>query len=327
VTQFWIVGAVLILAGLLLGIFPIWRNRATGDSPVIAVVLAVLFPALVVGLYFTLSTYKWDAEELAATTPVQVEDMVAALEERLASGEGSVDEWLMLGRSKVTMQDFPAALNAYQQAWDLSGNTSPEAALGVAEAQVYIDKSALAGEAGNLVEWVLSVQPDNPRALWFGGLVSLAKGQQTEAATRWTKLLNYDMPDQLRQVIQQQLAALPTVEGATPAGGVKVEVALSLSESLQEQDLNANTLYVFVRAGQGGPPLAVKRLPASALPTAITLTDADVMMPGASLSGKENLSVTARLSMSGEPIAQAGDLEGSAVWNGEPVQLVIDTTL
>jgi len=327
VTQFWLIAAVLIVVGLALLVLPALKNRDDGGVSKTAIALAVLFPVAVVALYQGVSTQNWNAETETATGLAQppVEEMVAALEARLADSDGSVDDWLMLGRSKVMMQDFPAAQNAYQRAWALSGNSNVEAAIGVAETTIYIDKTSLNGEAGELVEWVLTKQPDNPRALWLGGLVSLAKNRQNEAAERWTKLLNYELPDELRALIQQQLAALPAVQGSLKPAGTAVQVTISIDEAFQQKAATASSLFVFVRSGEGGPPLAVKRLNANALPTTVTLSDANVMMQGATLSGKTNLSVTARLSMSGEPIAQPGDIEGSAQWTGEPVNLVIDT--
>jgi len=332
VTNFWLAGAALIIVALVMILLPLVRQNTSNKFTVVG--LLIVFPALVVLLYQLTTTQDWEAQNDPAMVSGMppVEDMVAALEQRLQTEGGSLDEWLMLGRSLVNLKRFPDALVAYQKAWELSDQSSTEAALGIAETLVYLDKTSLQGEAGQLVEWVLEREPENPRALWFGGLVSLAAGKQAEAASRWTTLLKYDMPPELRSVIQQQLAALPPVEGgdrAAPAdSGVQVSVTVDISDELREKAANAKALYVFVRDSNaaGGPPLAVQRL-APQLPAQLVITDANVMMPGATLSGKTSLSVTARLSMSGDPIAAEGDLSGAAVWQGDGAQtrLIIES--
>jgi len=72
---------------------------------------------------------------------------------------------------------------------------------------------------------------------------------------------------------------------------------------------------VFARGQNGRPPapLAVKRLNASDLPVQITLSDADAMVPQFKLSLFEDIEVTARVSKSGDPIAQAGDMQSLPV--------------
>ena len=69
-------------------------------------------------------------------------------------------------------------------------------------------------------------------------------------------------------------------------------------------------LFVFARAPEGGPPLAVIRESAASIPGAFALSDANAMIPGRSLADFESLMLVARVSNSGQPTAQAGDLFG-----------------
>jgi hypothetical protein len=58
------------------------------------------------------------------------------------------------------------------------------------------------------------------------------------------------------------------------------------------------------------------------------LTDANTMIPGSTLADKPVLSISARLSMSGDPIAASGDLEGTGEWqagNNGVIALTIDS--
>jgi cytochrome c-type biogenesis protein CcmH len=75
-------------------------------------------------------------------------------------------------------------------------------------------------------------------------------------------------------------------------------------------------------------PLAVAKLDPAQLPTAVTLTDAMAMTPAFKLSSVERVFVGARISHSGQPIAQPGDLEGDAgvvaVDSKTPIKISID---
>jgi len=64
------------------------------------------------------------------------------------------------------------------------------------------------------------------------------------------------------------------------------------------------------------------------LPFTMTLTDADAMVQGASMGKADKLKLVARISVSGNPIAAAGDLYGETLASGatgdSPVNIVID---
>ena len=86
-------------------------------------------------------------------------------------------------------------------------------------------------------------------------------------------------------------------------------------------------LFIFARAPEGGPPLAVIRQPATAVPGEFTLSDANSMIQGRSLSNYEELTVVARLSASGQPTEQPGDWFAQTAFRpkeGGSVALVID---
>ena len=90
---------------------------------------------------------------------------------------------------------------------------------------------------------------------------------------------------------------------------------------------------VFVIARQPstpGPPVAVRRLSAGALPMRVTLTDADAMMPGRKLSDLELVEVLARASLGGSPTAGSGDIESATVTarlGPDPIALHMDRRL
>lgn len=118
-------------------------------------------------------------------------------------------------------------------------------------------------------------------------------------------------------------------EPPAPASETRVAVDVSISESLIDRVSGSETVFVFARAVGGPPaPLAVKRLPASALPATVLLSESDSMAEGLTLGTFPNVRVTARLSRSGNVIASTGDLEGQtepfSPTSSDEVAVVID---
>jgi cytochrome c-type biogenesis protein CcmH len=75
-------------------------------------------------------------------------------------------------------------------------------------------------------------------------------------------------------------------------------------------------LFVFARApGGAGPPLAAKRLTSAALGSEVRLSSADSLIPGRSLVAGQKVSITARISFSGQPLPAAGDLYGELTYD------------
>ncbi|HKJ51213.1 MAG TPA: c-type cytochrome biogenesis protein CcmI, partial [Gammaproteobacteria bacterium] len=89
-------------------------------------------------------------------------------------------------------------------------------------------------------------------------------------------------------------------------------------------------VFVYAKAMQGPPmPLAVKRLRLADLPAKLTLGDGDAMIPSMKLSSFDKVIVGARVSQSGNPIAQSGDFytERDSVDSANPpeqISLTID---
>ena len=78
--------------------------------------------------------------------------------------------------------------------------------------------------------------------------------------------------------------------------------------------------------GQGGPPLAVKRLE-SHFPQRVALSPSDSMVPGRVFAAGQSVEVVARIARSGSPVGASGDPFGEVTYRvGQDglVSLVID---
>ena len=82
-----------------------------------------------------------------------------------------------------------------------------------------------------------------------------------------------------------------------------------------------NTVFIYARASQGPPmPLAVSRVSVSDLPTTVTLDDSMAMIPDMRLSAFPSVTIGARISPSGNPLAQSGD------WFAEQNDIPVEET-
>jgi cytochrome c-type biogenesis protein CcmH len=110
-------------------------------------------------------------------------------------------------------------------------------------------------------------------------------------------------------------AATPGASGSS-ASGAAATVNISIAPQLKARLSGEAPLFVFAREPGGqGPPLAAKRLTSAAIGTQIQLSAADSMIPGRVLVAGQRVSITARVSFSGQPLPAAGDLYGELTYD------------
>jgi cytochrome c-type biogenesis protein CcmH len=323
----------LLIAGLLTTLtiaLLVWPLLRAGQhrSPQAAILAAVLIPAAVWLVYPKVSSHDWDtrAERIAdpAAGATALDNAIASLEQKLAENPADEQGWVLLGSSYMAMDRPEDALSAYQRAIELSKGGNLVARLGAAEAAITAKPEALSGPAGQEIEAVLAQDPRNPKALWYGGILALSRGDTTIARSRWEALLDLDPPQEVQQIIAAQLAQLdsglttPQSAEAELTTAIGIDIQVSLSDSLRNRISPSAPLFIFVRdPAQPAPPLAVVRRMASELPLTLRISDADLMLPdGPGLSALKSAALVARVANGGNPVAQPGDLYGEATWSG-----------
>ena len=112
---------------------------------------------------------------------------------------------------------------------------------------------------------------------------------------------------------------LPQSDSGVTAGipqsapGAAAAVELNVAFASGVEALPPARVFVIARAPGGPPmPIAVRVLDPATLPQKLVLTDADAMQPARMLSMFERVEVVARLSRSGNPVRQPGDLESNS---------------
>lgn len=322
-TLFIVLCALMALAGIAVVIVPLWRGSANSSRSRwwASGLLAVAIPLVAAGLYTRYSNWSWSGvpAQTQASGQLDIAAMVAQLEQKLKDNPQDVDGWLMLGRSYVTTERAALAVDAYQHAYDLTQGKNIDAITGLAEALVLVDEAALVGRAGQLLDAALALQPDSPKALWYGGLAALRGENLRLARDRFKSLLALNPPEQIRTILEREVQDLSQQLGDAPAVVTtqrRIRVAVTLASAFKQQLKEPVTLFVLARAaGKGGAPLAVVRRSSTELPLTVELTEADAMLPNHTLANADAVEVVARLSRSGVPNEQPGDHFGLVTYS------------
>jgi cytochrome c-type biogenesis protein CcmH len=333
---FLVIAAVMAAIAAAVVAVPLLRDR---QSRVLGALAAVMVVGAAAGLYPLWSNWNWHAPAASqATAGPDVAAMVAKLAQHLRDQPDDMKGWLMLGRSYVALNRLDDAVVAYDHAQQLDGGNA-EAAMGLGEAMSLRAGGDITPPAAQLFERALVLAPNNPKALLYGGFAAAVRGDRALARTRWQALKDLHPPPQIAQMLDERLAELgPPGAGAgeatntppagtsaspggtsTSAGGfgpAQVTVNISIAPNLKSRLVTEAPLFVFAREpGSQGPPLAAKRLTSAALGTQVLLSPADSMMPGRVLTGGQRVSITARVSFSGQPVSSAGDLYGEVSYD------------
>jgi cytochrome c-type biogenesis protein CcmH len=313
-----------------------WPLLRGGRSRLVGAVAAVLVMATAAGLYPLWSNWNWREPSAAppAASP-EVLAMVAQLERKMQAAPGDIRGWLLLGRSDVELERVDDAVTAYEHARRLDGN-NVEAMLGLGEALSMRAGGNITPAAADLFERAVSLEPDNPRALLYSGFGAATRGDRASARKRWLALKAMHPPGEIDAMLDQKIAELgtadlgPAAPGAAAAGaasasaagqpaspsGAEATLNISISPALKARLTGETPLFVFAREpGAQGPPLAAKRLTSAAIGTQIHLSSSDSMVPGRVLTAGQKVSITARVSFSGQPLPATGDLYGELTYD------------
>jgi cytochrome c-type biogenesis protein CcmH len=329
-TSFLIIAAVMAAIAAAVVALPLLRDR---QSRITGAVLALLVVAAAAGLYPLWSNWNWHAPAQSAAAPggPDVAAMVAKLEKHLHEEPTDLKGWLMLGRSYVALNRLDEGIVAYDRAHRLDPKNA-EAAMGLGEAMSLRAGGEITPPAAELFETALALAPGNPKALLYAGFAAAARGDRALARSRWLALKEQHPPERIEQMLDVRIAELggavpdaappgtsPSPAGTSASGGglsaAQVTVTISLAPALKSRLVSEAPLFVFAREpGSRGPPLAAKRLTSSAIGTQVSLSPADSMMPGRVLTGGQRVSITARVSFSGQPVPAAGDLYGELTY-------------
>lgn len=305
-------------------------------AKVLAIVLAVMLPLSSVLLYLTLgNTDALSPQEMIVADGngvIHSDEALQRLERKVKRIAKNPNDWWMLARSYTERKRFPEAVTAYERLVALVPN---EAQLWANYADVYAmahGQTLQNAEVTKLLNKALELNANNTTALALSGSAARERGDYATAITSWQTLIDQLEPDSpdiqvYRDGIKQasvllaaqpggkeklaQLSSGKVPEKAAANSAAAITGKVSLSPALAGKVSPTDIVFILARAAQGPKmPLAVLRKQVKDLPLKFTLDDSMAMQPQLKLSGFEQVVVVARVSKSGTPMAQPGDLQG-----------------
>ena len=325
-------------------------DRSAADSEKtrgkwMAIVVLLAIPAASVSLYLVYGEYRVvenpqlalaaPRQQTAAAPQMSLEEMTAAIKQRLQDNPEDAEGWFMLGRTMMARQQYDQAVTAFQRSNDLLVD-EPGIMFALADALAMQNNGNLLGEPEALVQRGLELAPRFPNGLWLAGMAAEQRQDYKAAHRNWSLLLPLIADNQassrevrgLLATLEERDPQLAKTAAADNAAGIKLVV--DISAELKARASPDTAVFIYAKAMQGPPmPLAVRKLQLSDLPVSLTLSDNDAMMPTMKLSSFDQVIVGARVSSSGNPVAQSGDFytEREAVDSKNPpaqINLIID---
>ncbi len=310
------------------------------SSKLVAIGIGSIVPILAITMYITRGNI--DAMEISGPgagadapmnmmaqngTAPSIDEMIATLKEKLAEKPNNPQGWFMLARSYMALKQYPNAVKAWDELLSLIGPNDPEVLVQYADALAMTQGGRLTGKPAEQVFQALELDPNNTQGLWLAGMAMQEQKDYPAALNYWRRLepnMDDDPESQvaLRDLInhaerrlkikETDFKSLPSIASAsnkpTANSASAIRLEIDLDPSLAAKVAIEDSLFIYAKALQGPPmPLAAARKKAIDLPLSITLDDSMAMMPQMKLSNFKQVKVGARISKSGNAIAQDGD--------------------
>lgn len=323
-----------------------------------AVGVALLLPALAILLYRTVGepgavdgSAKTVADQPPADHSQNMDQAIEKLAEKLRQNPQDAEGWALLGRAYEATEHFEQARDALKHATDIAPE-NPDIAIAYAEVlALSTPERRIDGEPKRLIETAMKTSPDNERGLWLLGIGEYQQKKYDAAIALWNRLIAV-LPKDSKTIAsvkneiakaeaerdgkapppEEEMADAPADESPAPnseTAGPHLVVNVTIDPKLKEKLSPNDVLFIYAKAASGPPmPLAIQRTTADKLPTTVTLTDDMGMMPTMKLSQFPQVIVGARISKSGNAIAQSGDLQVVSkpmdVHTSDPIALTIN---
>ncbi len=251
---------------------------------------------------------------------------VEMLEKKLAENPDDFDKYILLANSYAAMGNFKKSAEVYATLAARIGSDNKDYAAvkgSYAQALFQAQGEQFTEEVNAAVDQALAADAQESTALMLKGIQAYMQADYAQAIELWQQAKVKSGKVQIERFIKPAIAdarskaGMPLAEAvaivAKPTqpvanGAAQIIVNISLAPELQAKVSPEHTVFVFARAVGGRMPLAIERIQVKDLPKRIVLDDSKAAMPTATISTVEQVDIIARVSLSGTPKPQAGDL-------------------
>jgi len=189
-------------------------------------VIAVAVPIAALGLYLVVGSPHLPgrpAAEVKAQLPgtnntAQAESiaLLARVTEQLKDRPNDLRGWTLYAKSLVRARRFAEGVTAYRRVAKLAPSDA-ELKSRLAEAQIFATKGTVTPEARETLDKALTVDPKEPRALFYMGLAESQAGRIDQAMAIWIGLEADSSPDApWRSILSERIAKLAAKSNISP---------------------------------------------------------------------------------------------------------------
>ncbi len=291
------------------------------------------------------------ANKQAEAVP-SLEQLVDGLEARLQENPTDERGLFLLGQTYSRIGRHAEAADTYSKLLSQVGPNA-DLLVEQADAMAMNNNQAFTQDSYALLTQAIDLDPHHVKGRWLIGIADMGSGLTKQALEHWlwakeqlrddpagsaqiTQLIDnarQQLGDQakdaealiLEKITKHNQSAehLATVSEIQQGGdtatanssdAIALQIQVSLGDNINAEVNPEDTVFIFAKARSGPKaPLAVQRVQVADLPITVTLDDSNAMLPQFKLSLFEEVTVSARISKTGEPIAQSGDIETKGV--------------
>jgi len=287
------------------------------------VIIALILPAASLGIYMKLGSAA--DVEIAMNKPADpfngrepsFDEALAQLELELERNPQNPEGWYILSSTYMGQGRYQDAMDGYRQ---VLGLLTPEdvqyaTVMGQLAQAMFFAAGGMSDEVRAQVMATLDIEPLEITALGLLGADAFEKQDFRSAIAFWQQALINADPDTAASIrngiergIEQLVERGEDVSDIQLPVGSRILVNLSVAPGLTDGFPLDTPVFLVARPQEGGMPAAAVRLTLADLPVSVELTDAQAMAPSNRLSSYDEVTVSARISKSGNVAPQPGDL-------------------
>lgn len=247
--------------------------------------------------------------------------LITAMQTNVYRHADDPNRWMRLSELFLSLESTDSAIEALSRAYRLSPENE-EIATTYAQISFFANQGQLDTSSRRVLQDLLAKNPQHEGAQMLMAMGE-ARASNFEQAQGWIKRLRASIaakPGDHTQALASLDELSTTVNTQKQQASQGIEVTVTINTSLLPLVKGDDVLFVAIRDVKGGPPFAAKRLPISIIQQGeakVSLSDLDAMMPERTLKSardeKVQLAVIARISHSGNAVAESGDLSGNPV--------------
>ncbi len=243
---------------------------------------------------------------------------LVAYQQMVASKPNDAGSWLAIAQIQRTARNFAESSTAFQKVIELKAMTA-DAWSDYADVSATVAKTLKNNATRAALDAALKLDAKHSKALWLKASLAHEEKHYMEALKLWQQLRAV-IPDNSPDVAiidanikEAQSLAANGDENTVKQGEVRVSGSVAIDQALKNSVSSDMVLFVYAKASDSPMPVAVFRSAIKSWPISFVLDDSQAMVSSRKLSLFKTVTLSARLSRSGQAIAQSGDLQTESV--------------